>query len=167
MRPKKPTERNCERTSKDESGRRSAVAGGVKVVGLNAFARRVNRAAKTEPRLMKSGLNEVGEIIVHDAVPLMESQFVTDPDRRDGKLADSMRAQSTTREGRVVLGYPARVPYAGWWEFGGSTKRKAGGMDRKWVKRGRSLYPTLDKDRERITAAMDAVLRRIAEIINV
>lgn len=140
------------------------MAAGVKVVGLRAFSRRVNRASKEKPGLMKSGLNEVGEIIVRDAVPFMESQFVTDPSRRDGKLEDSMRAQSTTREGRVVLGYPARVPYAGWWEFGGSTKRKAGGMDRKWVKRGRSLYPTLDRDMAQVTAAMDAVLRRIAEI---
>ena len=142
------------------------MATGIKVIGLRDFQLRIRKAEEYKPALMREGLNEVGQIIVETAVPMMESKFVTDPARRTGALERSVKARSTTREGRVVAGTPVRVPYAGWWEFGGSTKRKAGGMDRHFFKRGRSLYPALDKQAEAIYKALDAVLNRLADILN-
>lgn len=139
----------------------------VVVVGLREFQAAVRRAAVTKPKVMREGLNEVGEVVVHYAIPLMESEFVTDPRQpRTGKLEGSVRAQSTAREGRVIEGYPSRVPYAGWWEFGGSTKRKAGGMNRTWNKRGRSLYPALDQHQAEVIRVLEGVLNKIADIIN-
>jgi hypothetical protein len=139
---------------------------GVQVIGLRDFQRRVRTAANYEPRIMREGLNEVGSVLLEDIVQDMESQFVTPEDRRTGALTSSVRALSTAREGRVVAGYPARVPYAGWWEFGGSTKRKAGGMDREWIKKGRTMYPALERKHAEIVAVLEHVLNEIAKICN-
>lgn len=145
------------------------MAGGVQVIGLRDFQRRVARAASVQPREMRQGLNDVGQIIVDEVVPDMESQFVTDPSRRDGKLEDSVRALSTTREGRVVAGFPTRVPYAGWWEFGGpkgKTRAYPGPPPRPFVKKGRTLYPALERSQAEIVARLEVVLNHLADVAN-
>lgn len=142
---------------------------GVQVIGLRDFQRRVARAAAVQPAHMREGLNDVGQIIVDEVVPDMESQFVSDPSRLDGSLEDSVRALSTAREGRVVAGFPKRVPYAGWWEFGGPKgKRNAypGPPPRKYVKSGRTLYPALEKRDLEILRTLEHVLNRLADIAN-
>lgn len=144
-------------------------SGGVQVIGLRDFQRRIAKAASVQPREMRMGLNDVGQIIVDEVVPDMESMFVSDPSRLDGALEDSVRALSTTREGRVVAGYPKRVPYAGWWEFGGprgKTRAYPGPPPRAFVKSGRTLYPALEKRELEIIARLEVVLNHLATIAN-
>ena len=135
-------------------------------MGLKDFQRRVLRARRVQPREMARGLNDVGQVLVENIIPLIEDQLVSDPSRLDHKLEDSVRAQSTSKDGMVIEGYANRTPYAGWWEFGGSTKRKAGGVDRKFIKRGRAMYPALEKSHEMMTKVLEDVLNRLARIAN-
>jgi hypothetical protein len=139
----------------------------IRVTGLREFQTRVKHAADMEPWSMKRGLDEVGQIVVDNALPMMQSAFVDNPRvPHTGKLEGSLRTLSTPKVGRVMEGYPSRVPYAGWFDFGGSTKRKAGGMNRPFLKRGRVLYPAFDAHQTEVVAAMERVLTRIANIMN-
>ncbi len=142
----------------------------IQVIGLRDFQRRLRMAADYEPKSMRQGLNEVGQIIVDDVIPHMEQLFQESTlGRRDQALEDSVRALSTSKEGRVVVGYPSRVPYAGWWEFGGprgKTRAYPGPPPRPYVKEGRTLFPALKRREAEIVASLEDVLNRIAAVAN-
>lgn len=141
----------------------------MQVIGLRDVQRRIARAAAVQPSQMRDGLNDVGQIIVDEVVPMMESSFVSPPERLDGALENSVRSMATTRTGRVVAGYPKRVPYAGWWEFGGpkgKTNAYPGPPPRKFVKEGRTMYPALERRHMEVVARLEAVLNRLADIAN-
>lgn len=113
----------------------------VRVEGLDELRRALRAAGRDLPRELKAILNEAGGLIATATrlrVPV-----------RSGRLAASIRPRSTQREGRVQMGTPARVPYAGWIEFGGTirhhgTRHQHAGshrIHRKHVRNGRYLYP--------------------------
>ena len=62
--------------------------------------------------------------------------------RRTGKMAASVRPGRRKNAVLVRMG-KAKVPYAGWVEFGGQRTGSGGGVaSRPFIKGGRYLYPT-------------------------
>lgn len=120
----------------------------VRVEGLKDFQKALRDADRALGPELRKGLNEAGEIIVSDVRP--------DLPRHSGQLAASLRARSTQREGRVVLG-SARVPYAGWIEFGGRivqhNRRRV--IERPFIPGGRWLFPSAERNRDKIIRLMD------------
>lgn len=138
----------------------------IEVVGLKEFAAALRKAEGRLPAEIKEVYNAAGDLVVETAVPMMEQQFVSVSSRLDGALERSVRSQPTRTEGRVIEGYPSRVPYAGWWEFGGSTKVGGGPrVHRAFIKGGRALFPALRKVAPKITVAMEEAMERLHDII--
>lgn len=75
---------------------------------------------------------------------------------RSGRLRQSIRAAATTRGGVVKAG-GARVPYAGWIEYGGTIKFKSrqGGIHRPRLKRGRYIRPAAEAKQLQIIATFE------------
>ncbi|GAA2141611.1 hypothetical protein GCM10009760_25960 [Kitasatospora kazusensis] len=138
----------------------------IRVSGLREFRERVEESARAKPDAMKSMFDHVGKIIVDNAIPMIEGDFVSAADRRTGALVDSLRTQSSDRAGRVVMGYPKRVAYAGWWEFGGPKAPGSRPPNREWIKQGRSIIPALHKNEELVLTAMDAAIAVLAAVID-
>lgn len=148
-----------------------AGAAGIQVIGLRAFRTRVAACSRRQPNLMRLGLNAVGQTVVLEAQSRFPDALSDDPynvARRTGRLEGSLRARSTAREGRVVEGTETRIPYAGWWEFGGPTRRSNRPPNRPFVKEGRVLYPAAKSPRvqEEIIRDMELVLTALVEFIS-
>jgi Bacteriophage HK97-gp10, putative tail-component len=127
----------------------------VHVEGLKEFRAALRDADRVLGIELRKALNEAGDIIVRDVQP--------DLPRRTGRLAVSLKAQSTQREGRVVLG-SARVPYAGWIEFGGRIVQHSRQriIEREFIPRGRWLFPSAERNRGRIINVMDGKVDELA-----
>lgn len=127
----------------------------VQVEGLGEFRKALRDADRALGTALRKGLNEAGDVIVHDVRP--------DLPHKTGRLAASLRAQSTQREGRVVLG-SARVPYAGFVEFGGRivqhSQRRI--IERPFVPQGRWLFPSAAKNRARIIDVLGGKVDELA-----
>lgn len=104
----------------------------LRVEGLKEFQRSLRAADRELPRQLRTGMNHVAEVVVTRAKAAVPN--------RTGSLQGSIRATSTQREGRVSMG-GARVPYAGWMEFGGAVGRNRS-IKRTKVRDGRYLYPS-------------------------
>jgi hypothetical protein len=145
--------------------------GGVQVIGLREFRLAMRNAEAKMPTDLRLAMNEIAnELLVPTAIGLIRKNTkagtVYTGNRKPGKLAKAVKAASTTYEGRVqegASGARSRTQYAGWWEFGGSTKSPIWGKGtRKTVQSGRALYPALVHRRKEIWEAMDLVLTRFA-----
>lgn len=98
--------------------------------------------------------NAAGAIVVHAAqakVPVVT-----------GKAKASVRATSSQREARVSFG-SARVPYAGWLEYGGRVGhgrvgKGTGRQLRTYMPGGRYVYPSYFAHRPEVTEALQAGL---------
>lgn len=120
----------------------------INVLGLKELRKALRSIDKEKAKELRRAFNEVGEIIVDEArtrVPV-----------RSGALRDSIRAVSTQREGRVLMGYEARVPYAGWIDFGGT-------RGRPYVKGGRVLFPSFDDNTRAVERRLEKVLDRLVK----
>lgn len=123
----------------------------IKVEGMWEF-RKALRAVDTDlPKLLRKGLNTVAEQVADETASRVPV--------RSGALRDSIRPLSTQSEGRVVMGR-ARVPYAGWIEFGGTISPRGTPMTRDFKREGRYLFvvadefePRIRRDSERLLAA--------------
>lgn len=140
---------------------------GAVVLGVKQLQAKLVAAGEWEPNAVRTAVKTEAQIIVDEAIPLMESQFVTDPSRRDGQLEHSLRTSASASkrgisaaiiEGRVA-GEQSSGMYAGIWEFGG--------YPRGWPYRagGRALFPTVQKKREEFAKAITAVLQQMADNI--
>lgn len=148
---------------------------GVKVIGLKELTARLAQAATYEPQLVRDQLAPIAQAIVDEVIPEMKSSFVSDPSRRDGALEDSLRASTTVgkrgasasiKEGSKGSGDgDHKVPYAGWFEFGGPRAKSHRPPNRTFVKNGRFLFPTVKKRRAEIQAAVEAALQELAKMI--
>lgn len=132
--------------------------GTIVVVGLREFQAELRRADALLPRELKRAFDEIGRVILVPEITRRMRETLVDKSRT--KLLNTVRAVSQQREGRIIEG-KAATPYAGWWEFGGSTKRRIGGVNREFVSSGRTLYPALDAKREEIALATDAAIDRL------
>lgn len=77
--------------------------------GLAEARKALRQAGDDLPAALREAYRLGGEIIIAaTTVPV-----------RSGRLASTLRSAPTQRAGRVRMGTPSRVPYAGWVEFGG------------------------------------------------
>lgn len=125
----------------------------IRVEGLKEFQKKVVAADKQFGTELRLGLNEAARIVASAAAPRVAV--------RSGRLRASVRALSTQREGRAVMG-SAAVPYAGWWEFGGAVGRNKSVL-RPRVPQGRALYPAFIAQRVQVEAVAARVLNRSAD----
>lgn len=133
------------------------------VTGLSDLRNALIRAEKVEPKEVRQMLHTVTDVFVEKARPRLHSQI---HDRRStGRLEDSLKGRTTVRSASVVLGTPVRVAYAGWWEFGGPLAKSRRPPNRKFIKEGRVLYPTLVESRVEIQAATELVVSQLARLI--
>lgn len=126
---------------------------GVEVQGLREFSRALKRAEVGLPKELRKGMNDIARTVADDArrsVPV-----------ESGALAKSIRPSSTTRVGRVSMG-GARVPYAGFIEFGGSVGRNHS-TKRTYVRDGRYLRPAYERNRARVQAEMVTLVDRLIQ----
>lgn len=126
----------------------------LKVEGMWEF-RKALRAVDTEfPKQLRKGLNAVAEMVADEAAQRVPVDT--------GALRSSIRARSTQSEGRVVMGR-ARVPYAGWIEFGGTIAPRGAPVLRPYVKEGRYLFPSADEMQAKIRKESAKLLNKFAD----
>lgn len=128
---------------------------GIRVQGLNDFVRLLREVDKELPKEVRKGFNQVAEVVATDArarVPV-----------RSGALRASIRVSSTQREARITMG-SAKVPYAGWMEFGGTLAHPKRGTEqrRPIVRRGRYLYGSYFAHRDLVGRKAEEVLSTLA-----
>ena len=130
----------------------------IEITGLKEFRKALRDADRQLPRELRKVFNTAGQAVAREATPRIPE--------KSGKLARSVRARSTQTEGRVVMGSPTRVPYAGWIEFGGNRKGRGGGIARRPVVRnGRYLYPAYLRRQAEVYRALDEGLTTLAKVI--
>ena len=127
----------------------------IKIEGLRELRAAMRQADTKAGSALRIGLNTVADVVAAEA-----RQQVP---RRSGRLADSIRARSTQLVAQVVMG-TARVPYAGFIEFGGTAGRHHS-VHRPFLPGGRYLWPAVTAQRAGITAAMTEVLDRVHDEI--
>ena len=130
----------------------------VHIDGLKQFQRDLRAADRDLPKELKRGFDTIGRDILVPEIVRRMSAVLVDKSRR--RLLDSVRAVSQQREGRILEG-KAATPHAGWWEFGGSTKRKRGGVNRNFIADGRTLYPSLGAKRDEIADECESLIDRL------
>lgn len=130
----------------------------ISVLGLKEFRKELRAADAQLPRELRKVFNVASTVVRNDAAARVP--------RRSGALAGSIRARSTQSEGRVVMGSPKRVPYAGFIEFGGNVGRgrkgkNTGSVHRPFVAGGRYLYPAFLRHQMAVLVAMENGLRAL------
>jgi len=135
----------------------------VAVTGLNEFLRDLRAADSALPKEVRSLLNEIGQGIMEPEIERRMSALIKNS-KGNGLLA-SVRSRSTQREGRVLAGYGSRVPHAGWWEFGGTTRSPRGNTFRERVPGGRTMYPALADKENEIQRAAEEALNRLVRLL--
>lgn len=145
-----------------------ATGGAIHVTGLREFRRDLRLAEASLPKELKRAFDEIGrEILIPEILVRFDAALSDKPRnraRRSGKLRSSIRAVSKQEEGRILEG-KAASPYAGWWEFGGSTKRRDGGVLRRILPEGRSLYPALEAKQAEIHEACENAMNEISDVL--
>jgi len=137
-----------------------AVRAEVRVTGLAETRRSLKRMDDDLPKQLATELKAVAETVVSDArsrVPV-----------RKGKARDSLRVTGGATV--YINGGKAAVPYYAWLDFGGDLKPSGGRRNRQsrpFLKRGRFIYPAIDRNRSRIEAAAEKAVadaRRSADL---
>lgn len=144
----------------------------IRVEGIKELQRALRTADKMLPRELKRGMDVIArEILLPVIASKMEAAFVLPlGDKkgthkfRSGKLLESLRAVSQQRAGIVKEGV-ASTPYAGWWEFGGTTHTSRGSGEREFIHEGRTMYPALHETGPAIEAEMEHVMSALRRII--
>lgn len=145
----------------------------IELSGLRELQARLREADAALPREIRLGLNEIVNVIMLPRIrEKMEREFVLPIGKkkpsgkfRSGKLAQRTRGTSQQRLGQITEGSAAQ-PYAGWWEFGGTTHSSRGFTDRTFIHEGRTLYPTLAEATPEIRLAATAMMDRLAAIVD-
>lgn len=127
----------------------------VQVEGLREFRSAIRKVDSDLPKDMRRAMRHD----VADPVARRVRSRVPVGPGRGGHWRDIIRGGATQRNAYVQWGR-AKVPYAGWVEFGGQLPSKASGrparVRRPTVKDGRFVYPTV---RENAPMAREAAAR--------
>lgn len=126
----------------------------VQVEGLDQLRSDLRKLDKTLPKEVGLAGKAAADIVAQAAKRRLP--------RNTGKTAKALRAKVSYGGGAVVFGN-AKVPYAGWLDFGGKRPRDPR-ITRSPIPEGRYVYPALEANRDRIVReyadAVDAVLRK-------
>jgi hypothetical protein len=136
----------------------------VTIVGAKALRHDVNRlvddiSGPLYKAMAQAGYDAVQPIVARTRADLPVSARAETVTHRPGRLAASVRA-SRIRTGGVVRMGSARVPWAGWVEFGG-TRHRPHESYRPIVKTGRYLWPAARDLAPRAAADYAAALTKI------
>lgn len=124
----------------------------VKVAGLAEFRRGLRGIDKGSGKQVRAALNQVAQVLVDEARPEIPS--VT------GAARSSLRAQSSQTTAKVAAGGP-KAPYYAWLDFGGRVGRRKQ-TKRAVISGGRYIYPTLEREREKINRVMLEAMTQLA-----
>jgi hypothetical protein len=125
----------------------------IRVEGLSQFRRSLKALDSNLPKALRVALNDSMGIVVDYG----KSRIT----KKTGKALSSIKAKSTGTTARVSEG-GNRAPYAAWLDFGGSVGRK-GAVKRRFIRKGRYLYPALQDKRAEIISALENSLAEVAK----
>jgi len=124
----------------------------IRVSGLREFQRALKQMDGESQKQLRVVLNQAAETVAAGAARRVPT--------RSGKARQSLRAQSSQREDRV-MGGSKKVPYYAWLDFGGRIGRNKA-QRRPFVKAGRYMYPTFAANRDTIYTALQKGLADLA-----
>jgi hypothetical protein len=135
-----------------------ALRAGVEVHGLKELRRDLRKIDPALQKELRADFLDIGKAVAEDAQSEMPE--------RTGRAKASVKA-GVSGNNAYVQGGKQTVPYFGWLDFGG-VLRPTGGrrntITREFRKRGRFLYPAIDRNGDRIQrGAEDAVEKAIAK----
>lgn len=125
----------------------------IQVRGLRELRSTLRGIEKTLGPELRKGLNEVAEIVLDTARPLVPT--------RSGDARASLKAGSTEKAVQIKAG-GTKAPYWGWLDFGGKVGR-AKSIRRPFRTEGRYIYPTLTKRRDDIEDKFYDVIDRLTK----
>ena len=137
----------------------------IEVIGLKEFVRELRVANAQLPNELRRGLNAIGKEILVPEVKKRVRASIKDPSRSRGSLLKSVTSKADRTSASVKEGTPSRVPYAGWWEFGGPTARSSRPPNREFVPKGRAMYPALVAKRDEIQKEADDLIDRMTRLL--
>ena len=123
----------------------------IQVRGLRELRGALRDVDKTLGPELRKALNEVAEIVLDTARPLVPT--------RSGKARASLKAGSTEKAVQIKAG-GSKAPYYGWLDFGGKVGR-AKSVKRRFITEGRYVYPSLTKRRDDIEDKFYEVIDRL------
>jgi hypothetical protein len=139
----------------------------IHVRGLKEVRKALRDVDKTLGPELRKGLNEVAELVLDTARPLVP--------HRSGDARASLKAGSTETAVQIKAG-GSKAPYWGWLDFGGTVGEGrvsshvahkkaavAGKMKRRYIREGRYIYPTLRKRRDDIEDKFYDVIDRVTK----
>jgi hypothetical protein len=124
----------------------------IAVKGLKEFQRSLKKLDADLPKALRVALNGASDLIITKARPMIP--------RRTGAAAASLKAKSTQKAVRIGVG-GTKAPHYPWLDFGGSVG-PGKSVHRPFYKKGRYLYPTLEKERDAVTAIMQSSIVALA-----
>lgn len=133
----------------------------IQIHGLREFQAALKAMDGETQKKLKVVLDQVAQAVVGGA-----SRRV--PVGKTGLARKSLRAQSSQREAKVVGG-SKKVPYYGFLDFGNKPGGGRGGVGRKdsnprkFIERGRYMYPAFDANRDSIYKALQKSIVQLAE----
>lgn len=139
------------------------VGPGVEIEGLAEFRRALKKVNQDLPKDMRATMRRE----VADPVAMRVRAKVPVGPGKGGHWRDTIRGGATQRNAYVQWGR-AKIPYAGWMEFGGQLPSKRSGKPARYVRRrvGRGYYVHPEVERARPLAgqaaqrALQQVMRR-------
>lgn len=124
----------------------------IRIEGLREFQRALKTMDGESQKQLKVALDEVSRVVAAGAARRVP--------RKTGRAAASLRAQSSQREARVVEG-SRKIRYYGWLDFGGRVGIDRS-VERRFVRSGRYLWPTVAANRQPLEKALQEALIRVA-----
>jgi hypothetical protein len=135
-----------------------ALKAGIKVDGLVELQRDLKQLDPELAKSLKAELKDVAEDVLHDAQ--------NDMPVKSARALQSMKAGADVK-GPYVSGGKRSVPYYGWLDFGSRTPirgrpRSVGPWKGSGAgpKKGRFLFPAIDRNRENITRRAVAAFQK-------
>jgi phage gpG-like protein len=125
----------------------------IKITGLAEFNRSLRQLDRNAPKALRLVGNEAAQSVVKDAQ--------ANAPKLSGALSASIKASSTRTSARVREG-GAKVPYAGFIDYGGNVGRN-GATQREFVKSGRILYPAFNRNRDAVAESLEEGLTKVIE----
>lgn len=135
----------------------------VAVDGLKELRRAMRNFDPEVGRRLREDLKAAGDIIAREASRRVRADVgAGSRGRSTGRAAGSLRAVSKGND-IFIVGGKAVVPYYGWLDFGGDLKptgRRYNRQSRRFLERGRYIYPAIDKNMPRVVEAVQHAIKR-------